>query len=67
MLTFSAGLSRKLFRRGSTHFDVVSLFVVCLFFVVVVFLCVFLVDEEREDPNTTKSGRFAGGPMIAQY
>ena len=40
---------------------------------------IFLVDERREDPNTTKSGpssanqqnaiewRFAGGPIMAQY
>ena len=39
----------------------------------VIFFCWFLVDEGREDPNTTKSGplstrqRFAGGPMMAQH
>ena len=31
----------------------------------------FLVDEGREDPNTTKCGspstHFAGGPMVFQY
>ena len=35
------------------------------------FFLFFLVDEGREDPNTTKSGpfewRFAGGPMMAQH
>ena len=33
----------------------------------------FIVDERKEDPNTTKSGpsslkwRFAGGPMMGQH
>ena len=27
----------------------------------------FLVDEGKEDPNTTESGRFAGGPIMAEH
>ena len=32
------------------------------------FLGIFFVSgDEREDQNNTKSGRFAGGPMMAQH
>ena len=39
----------------------------CFVFFVLFSSLFFLVDEGREDPRTTISGRFAGVPMMAQH
>ena len=64
------------FRGGPTLTTVFLVCFLCVFFCWFFFFFV-LVDEGREDPNTTTNGpssarqpakcRFAGGPMVAQH